>query len=108
MSEIKIRRAPSGKLYAVWHGHPICDEGDGLCYFDTEEAVRGAVTRCDLVLTVSDTGETVLRLRPTIAGSVMVTAVSGRDLDARRATGNPCSPASSISAERCSIAPATL
>ncbi len=51
MNAIIIRPAPSGKVYVVWHGHPICDEDGGLRYFNTEEEVRDTLERCDLVLT---------------------------------------------------------
>jgi hypothetical protein len=40
---VKFRRAPSGKVYVVWHGNPICDEDGGLRYFDTEEEARDAL-----------------------------------------------------------------
>ena len=51
MNAIIIRPATSGKVYVVWHGHPICDEDGGLRYFNTEEEVRDTLERCDLVLT---------------------------------------------------------
>lgn len=50
MDDIKIRRAPSGKFFAVWHDRPICDEDGGLRYFETEEEARVALRRCDLLL----------------------------------------------------------
>jgi hypothetical protein len=50
MDAIKIRRAPSGKFYAVWHGCPICLDDGNLRYFDTEQDVRDMLQRCDLVL----------------------------------------------------------
>jgi hypothetical protein len=50
MDSIIIRRAPSGKLYAMLNGRAICDEDGGLRYFETEQEVRDALQRCDLVL----------------------------------------------------------
>jgi hypothetical protein len=44
----KIRRAPNGKVYAVWHGRVICDTDGGLRYFDTEDDAREFLERCDL------------------------------------------------------------
>lgn len=54
MDNIKIRRAPNGKLYAVLNGRPICDEDGGLRYSETEQEVRDALRRCDLVLANTD------------------------------------------------------
>ena len=53
MKDLIIRRAPSGKVYVVWHGHPICDEDGGLRYFDTEEEARDTLASCDLVLSAA-------------------------------------------------------
>lgn len=50
MDGIKIRRAPSGKFYAVWHGCPICRDDGNLRYFDTERDARDVLQGCDLVL----------------------------------------------------------
>jgi hypothetical protein len=52
---VKFRRAPSGKVYAIWHGCPICDEEGGLRYFDTEEEARAALESGNLVLRASPT-----------------------------------------------------
>jgi len=44
---IKIRPAPNGKFYAVWHGRPICDADGGLRYFTDEDEVFEFIERCD-------------------------------------------------------------
>jgi hypothetical protein len=36
-SFIKIRPAPSGKVYVVWFDRPICDPAGGLLYFDDQD-----------------------------------------------------------------------
>jgi hypothetical protein len=33
---IKLRRAPSGKVFAVYRGEPVASEDGRLCYFATE------------------------------------------------------------------------
>lgn len=45
---VKIRRAPNGKVYAVWQGRVICDAGGGLRYFDSEDDARDFLERCNL------------------------------------------------------------
>lgn len=50
MDGIKIRRAPSAKFYAVWHGSPICCDDGNLRYFDTERDARDMLQGCDLIL----------------------------------------------------------
>jgi len=49
---VKFRRAPSGKVYVVWRGRPICDEDGGLRYFDSEQDARDTLEHCDTVLRV--------------------------------------------------------
>lgn len=44
----KIRRAPSGKVYAIWYGRPLCDTDGGLRYFDTEEDAWEFLRQCGL------------------------------------------------------------
>jgi hypothetical protein len=51
MDAIKIRRAPNGKFYAVWHGRPICHNDGNLRYFDSERSAQDLLQGCDLVLT---------------------------------------------------------
>jgi hypothetical protein len=50
MDNIIIRPAPNGKVYAVLDGRPVCDKDCALRYFDTEQEVRDALQRSDLVL----------------------------------------------------------
>ena len=91
MNDIKIRQAPSGKFYAVWHGHPICDEDDGLRYFDTEDTARGALTDCDLVVISSSAGEPQLRIKSPAERTVIATAAERRDIDVGGPRyGSPC------------------
>jgi len=46
--DVKLRRAPSGKIYAMWHGKPICDAAGELRYFGTEDDALDFLERCDL------------------------------------------------------------
>lgn len=50
---VKFRRAPNGKIYAVYQGRPICDSDGQLCYFDTEAEARDFLERYELVVAVS-------------------------------------------------------
>ena len=45
IANVKLRRAPNGKIYAVHNGAPLCDEDGGLLYFDTEADVWGFLER---------------------------------------------------------------
>jgi hypothetical protein len=36
-SLVRIRFAPSGKVYVTWNGRPICGASGGLLYFDTRD-----------------------------------------------------------------------
>jgi hypothetical protein len=49
MDDLKVRRAPSGKFYTVWNGHPICDAHGSLRYFGSEEEARKAPECWDLI-----------------------------------------------------------
>ena len=75
MDAIKIRRAPSGKFYAVWHGCPICLDDGNLRYFDTEEDVRDMLEACDLVL--SSRRDVALRVSASSTGGGRVRKPSG-------------------------------
>jgi hypothetical protein len=49
---VKIRRAPSGKVYIVCDGEPICDTR-GLRYFDDERDAIDFLERFDLAAIVA-------------------------------------------------------
>jgi hypothetical protein len=45
MRNARLRRAPSGKIYVVWHGEPICGDRGNLLYFDDENAAIAFLER---------------------------------------------------------------
>lgn len=53
MKDVKFRPAPSGKLYAIWRGHPLVGVDGGLCYFDTKRQGQNIIRKHDPVLDAS-------------------------------------------------------
>lgn len=45
VTNVKLRRPPNGKIYAVHNGTPLRDEDGGLRYFNTEADAWGALQR---------------------------------------------------------------
>jgi hypothetical protein len=45
--ENKARRAPNGKFYGVWQGHPVCMLDGVLAYFHSERAAWDFLCQCD-------------------------------------------------------------